>query len=247
MRNVTLIVAAILIIGCSPLPSKDEQASVIARQSFGKDYRFAVTSWNKQAQIQTAEHLQKNENPAFFDLIKNLQNLLTLDGAEWTLLNEHYNNSKEPSSMEKVIAKKLAKEFGVKSEFLPRPDFAVNVTESKSPMLAAKSVALKGGFDGIALLYFQPNVKIEKISGDEVPKYRLSFNYHLAVRSVTEDALMYSKIGLKTCSSQYEQIKLSSGIIIERETDKVYPPCEQEIVASIIDEFLTFARNARVN
>ena len=261
------------------MPSTDDQLTTFAAQSFGPSYRIAVTSWMTDAKFEL--RFQNTGNTPHWDRhVENLVSLQQAGSADWLVTDSsfipqtkvvtsgvHYNQQSSASRIERVLAARLDKALGVKPTFFDRRQIEDPESRFESPMHSAKAKAAATGYDALAMIYFEPRLRVHAddvisqdsdaqfvslegtslhsdVRSDDAATYAMAYDTHIVLRALKPDALMYSRMATYTCGSGDENYTLPSGIAVQRQQRKTFTQCEVEIIDQAIAD-LEAELNAR--
>ena len=251
MRVRGTICLIMLTTGCVSLPSIEAQKAATARQNFGEDYEFSITSHYEDAVVtkSSSEAILASYQPdARQFIIERLAKALESypRGLGWLSGRAVYNRGDFPSDIEEDIANVIATSLQLKPVYIPRSLVTERIGITDSAMTHAKAIAAENNYNAVSVIYFKPILtKTNASFGESNPltAYTLSYETHFAVRSVPNDELMYSNITTHYCADA------TMGGTREGPIDdyEKMAACEREITSAIAGRFIHFAQEARSN
>ena len=243
-----LILLVITLAGClsvPKLPDTNEQMAVFSRQDFSPAYQVAITSYFRDAKVLVDVSRQKVrfvENQREAERItwqeKFDRDDLALDFTRWADL---YNRGENVSEIESRFGAALQDNLSITPSYYSRKrihGMLDGETLKSSAMMHAKKLAAEDGTDAVLVVYLTP-ILIES-DGMLGKEYRFQYDSQVAMRAMAEDKLIYNKIKSYPCTKPLS----SPGKTIREEARHTLSVCEREIHQQIIEDFLSFSRQA---
>ncbi|MEQ9452748.1 MAG: hypothetical protein RJQ07_14290 [Pseudomonadales bacterium] len=162
------------------MPSVEEQQAAFTAQSFGPDYRIAVTSWMHDPRFYL-DYKGQGEASRWERHVENLIMLQEAGNSAWFVTDSqfipytnsvgpdgHYNRRSFESVFEQALAKQLVNSLRVQATLLDRQHLEDPQSRVESPMHSAKIKAARAGYDAVAMFYFEPHISV--YVGDTMPE-----------------------------------------------------------------------------